>query len=202
MSESAEVLEHIDGAHQRRDYRPSNKFETIPNAKARAYGAGLTCNNVFMRTRKAAKERKSRAGCCLGIGPSGSSVLMCASLAGISRMRSRCDTGHSLREEGFPVTCARSLYASRRWCSRLTSTGAAGLTGKLDLSPRSKTSPARDWDLEVCVTSGVSRRHRTVAALSYQRRQHFINLLTWPSSVLFFKRTTEVKAEWTTTHLN
>jgi anti-sigma factor RsiW len=183
-SESAEVREHMDGCPScAAIYRRLEKLRNDLRTQAPRYTAPAHLQQrIHVALRKAAKSEAPRRALPWNWAAVAASVLLCASLAwNFALLRSRGPATGSLAQEVLS-SHVRSLIGTHLVDvpSSDQHTVRPWFNGKLDFSPEVKDFASQGFRLVGGRVDYLG--DRPVAALIYQRRQHFINLFTWPSS--------------------
>ena len=195
MSESVEVREHIDGCPScAATYRRLEQLRNDLRTQAPRYTAPAHLQQrIHVALRKAAKSEAPRRALPWNWAAVAASVLLCASLTwNFTLLRSRAPNTGSLAQEVLS-SHVRSLIGTHLVDvpSSDQHTVRPWFNGKLDFSPEVKDFASQGFRLVGGRVDYLG--DRTVAALIYQRRQHFINLFTWPSSSSSSNGQTEVK---------
>jgi mycothiol system anti-sigma-R factor len=183
-SESAEIREHIDScASCAALYRRLEKLRSDLRTQAPRYTAPPHLQQrIHVELRKAAKSEAPRRALPWNWAAVAASVLLCASLAwNFALLRSRGPATDPLSQEVLS-SHVRSLIGTHLVDvpSSDQHTVRPWFNGKLDFSPEVKDFASQGFRLVGGRVDYIG--DRPVAALIYQRRQHFINLFTWPSS--------------------
>jgi anti-sigma factor RsiW len=195
MSELAEVREHIDScASCAALYRRLEKLRSDLRAQAPRYTAPLHLQQrIHVALQKAAKNEAPRRALPWNWAAVAATVLLCASLGwNLALLRSRSPAGDSLAQEVLS-SHVRSLIGTHLVDvpSSDQHTVRPWFNGKLDFSPEVKDFASQGFRLVGGRVDYLG--DRAVAALIFQRRQHFINLFTWPSSSPAPNEQSEVK---------
>jgi mycothiol system anti-sigma-R factor len=182
-SESAEVREHIDGCPScAAIYRRLEQLRSDLRTQAPRYTAPAHLQQrIRIELRKAAKSEAPRRALPWNWLAVAASVLLCASLSWNFVL---------LRPRGAPDLLAQEVLSSHVRSligthlvdvpSSDQHTVRPWFNGKLDFSPEVKDFASQGFRLVGGRVDYLG--DRTVAALIYQRRQHFINLFTWPAT--------------------
>ncbi len=183
-SESVEFREHIDGCPScAAIYRRLEQLRSDLRMQAPRYTAPAHLQQrIHVALRKAAKSEAPRRALPWNWAAVAASVLLCASLAwNFALLRSRGPATGSLAQEVLS-SHVRSLIGTHLVDvpSSDQHTVRPWFNGKLDFSPEVKEFASQGFRLVGGRVDYLG--DRTVAALIYQRRQHFINLFTWPST--------------------
>jgi mycothiol system anti-sigma-R factor len=194
-SESAEVREHMDGCPScAAIYRRLEKLRNDLRTQAPRYTAPAHLQQrIHVALRKAAKSEAPRRALPWNWAAVAASVLLCASLAwNFALLRSRGPATGSLAQEVLS-SHVRSLIGTHLVDvpSSDQHTVRPWFNGKLDFSPEVKDFASQGFRLVGGRVDYLG--DRPVAALIYQRRQHFINLFTWPSTSSSSNGQSEVK---------
>jgi anti-sigma factor RsiW len=183
-SESVEVREHIDGCpscaaiYRRLEQLQNNLRIQVPRYTAPAH----LQQRIHVALRKAAEDEVPRRALPWNWAAVAASVLLCASLIwNVALLRSRGPATDSLAQEVLS-SHVRSLIGAHLVDvpSSDQHTVRPWFNGKLDFSPEVRDFASQGFRLVGGRVDYLG--DRPVAALIYQRRQHFINLFTWPSS--------------------
>jgi anti-sigma factor RsiW len=183
-SESAEVAGHIDGCPScAAIYRRLEQLRNGLRMQAPRYTAPAHLQQrINVALRKAAKSEAPRRALPWNWLAVAASVLLCASLSwNFALLRSRGPATDLLAQEVLS-SHVRSLMGTHLVDvpSSDQHTVRPWFNGKLDFSPEVKDFASQGFRLVGGRVDYLG--DRPVAALIYQRRQHFINLFTWPSS--------------------
>jgi anti-sigma factor RsiW len=184
VRESVEMREHLDGCSVcARQYRWLEQIRSDIRAQIGHYAppAGLE-RRVHAALRKAARQETQPSRLLPNWIAVAASVLLFVSIAwNVALLRWHRSERDLLAQEVLS-SHLRSLIG-KHLVDILSSdqqTVKPWFNGKLDLSPDVKDFTSQGFRLVGGRVEYIS--DRPVAALVYQRRQHFINLFTWPSS--------------------
>jgi mycothiol system anti-sigma-R factor len=183
-SESAEMRQHMEGcASCAALYRRLEQLRSDVRTQAPRYTAPAHLQQrVHLALREAAKKETPRRTIAWNWVAIAASVLLCASLGwNFALLRSR-GPGNDLIAQEVLSSHVRSLIGTHLVDvpSSDQHTVRPWFNGKLDFSPEVKDFASQGFPLVGGRIDYLG--NRPVAALIYQRRQHFINLFTWPSA--------------------